>query len=65
MTEPLFGESEGYKGCWAQSYKGNKCKNWLQAGMKADSGKGIGNHNSCRNPTPDTKEQAWCYLEEP
>jgi len=65
MVKPIFNESEDYEGCWNQSYRGNKCKNWLDAGAKEDASKGIGNHSSCRNPDPSKYSQAWCYIEDP
>lgn len=63
MQEPIFNEGKDYSGCWNQTYRGEKCKNWLAAGAKADDLLKIGDHNSCRDP--DNKGQAWCYLEDP
>jgi hypothetical protein len=63
MQEPIFNEGNDYKGCWNQTMKGNKCMNWLEAGVDFDANLGIGDHNYCRDPTD--KGQAWCYLDDP
>jgi len=63
MQEPIFNEGNNYNGCWNQTYRGNKCRNWLEAGQAIDAKLGIGNHNYCRDP--DNKGQAWCYLDDP
>lgn len=61
MQEPLVNEGNQYSGCWNQTHRGDKCKNWLDAGFKASGN--IGDHNSCRDP--EGKGQAYCYLEDP
>lgn len=61
MQEPILNEGNDYKGCWNQTYRGDKCKNWLEAdGSLTDSSL---DHNYCRDPY--NKGQAWCYLEFP
>jgi len=47
-----------YEGCWNQSYRGEKCKNWAETEEAY-----VGNHNHCSDPFGEGA--AWCYLETP
>lgn len=58
MQEPIVNEGSDYKGCWAQTKRGEKCKNWTAT----EFGKQLGDNNSCRDP--DNKGNAWCFIED-
>ena len=59
---------EGYRGGQNRSIKGNKCLKWTDESpniyVRPDAylGKGLGDHNYCRNP--DKYSTIWCYTEE-
>ena len=56
----------GYRGCQNKTRTGKTCQKWTSQSPHRHSrtpgryrGKGLGNHNYCRNP--DGESTIWCY----
>ena len=66
-TDCYTGNGAGYRGDEAKTNWGNTCQKWSsqspnthEYGPKANLGKGLGNHNKCRNPD-GVRARPWCY----
>ncbi|XP_061168027.1 uncharacterized protein LOC133176972 [Saccostrea echinata] len=56
-------DGESYRGFYNKTKKGYTCQNWRSSSKvnpATHPGKGLGNHNLCRNPDGDTKP--WCWV---
>jgi hypothetical protein len=65
-NEALTGDGSDYRGCRTTTRSGATCQNWMEQSPRTHSrtpanypGKGLGNHNYCRNP--DGESTIWCY----
>jgi len=59
---------EGYRGCQSKTRSGKTCQSWESQHPWPHSntaskhpGKGLGNHNYCRNPDGGSTSTIWCY----
>ena len=65
-------DEDGYRGCQTKTVSGRTCQKWTSQFHKHTrtpenpefAGKGLGDHNKCRNPD-DEPQGIWCYTTDP
>jgi len=67
--ETMTGIGRDYRGCQSRTMSGRSCQKWTSQAphthsIVEDAGKGIGDHNYCRNPDANAGG-IWCYTVDP
>jgi hypothetical protein len=68
-SETMTGIGRDYRGCQSRTMSGRSCQKWTSQAPHThswveDAGKGIGDHNYCRNPGAHAGG-IWCYTVDP
>nr|XP_022319040.1 uncharacterized protein LOC111121867 isoform X2 [Crassostrea virginica] len=63
-NECYVGNGESYRGSVSETVIGTSCQKWSKSSdinAKSHPGKGLGDHNMCRNP--DNSSRPWCWVD--